>query len=285
MLQLKSLLILFVTLISYNLTSYSKEKVLYHTENAYGPLWVHENEHMRCLSFAPFETSKVRQSCIIPSDQKRLVFPIQKVQLSSLYFNDKPQKILMVGLGGGTFAKALMEILPDAQLDIVEINPEVEKVAKNYFFFKESTYSKIHIMDGYAFVEEAVKSGQKYDLIFLDAFGTDYIPPAFLTDKFVSMVKEILSPQGLVVANTFVNSRNYNLETSLYKNVFGELISLRHLGNRLIFAVNGTIPSISELESNAPKWEETFEQHGVMTKFILSALKNSEYILKAKSNK
>jgi hypothetical protein len=47
------------------LCSYASEKILFHAENEYGPVWIHESRGVRCLSFAKPETTNVRQSCII----------------------------------------------------------------------------------------------------------------------------------------------------------------------------------------------------------------------------
>ena len=42
-----------------------------------------------------------------------------------LLFIPSPARILMVGLGGGSLAKFCFRHLPDAAIDVVEINPHV----------------------------------------------------------------------------------------------------------------------------------------------------------------
>jgi spermidine synthase len=259
-------------------------KILYHSENEYGPIWIHETSAARCLSFVPIEKSNVRQTCIIPEDPKRLIFKYQKIALSALYLNTNPKKILLIGLGGGTLAKALMDILPDVAFDIVEINPDVEKVAKQFFFFKLNKNTKVFLQDGYLFIEDKLKNNQKYDFIIIDAFTPDYIPESFITKQFATMLKGILSPEGVLAVNTFVDSKSYDLETTLYKNEFGKIINLQYSGNRMIFAVNGQIPSPKTIEENSLIWEEKFEHHGVMTNWLMSVFKQRQIISNPVSN-
>jgi spermidine synthase len=50
---------------------------------------------------------------------------------------ERPQRVLIVGLGGGTIPSMFRKYLPDLQIDTVELDPEVVQVAKQYFGFRE----------------------------------------------------------------------------------------------------------------------------------------------------
>ena len=48
----------------------------------------------------------------------------------TLFMGAAPKRVLIVGLGGGSIPTALRELLPDAQIDVVEIDPAVTRVAR-----------------------------------------------------------------------------------------------------------------------------------------------------------
>lgn len=59
-------------------------------------------------------------------------------------------------------------------------------------------------------------------MVMLDAFDVDYIPAHLLTAEFFQQVRDILAPDGVLVANTFTNSTMYERESATYAAVFGE---------------------------------------------------------------
>jgi spermidine synthase len=193
--------------------------------------------------------------------------------LGALYLSSNPpKKVLMLGLGGGTLVRALLDLLPESDFDVVEINPEVIKIAKQYFDFKTNKNTTIFVQDGYDFVQKAKALGATYDLIICDVFSQKYIPPSFLTPEFVQMAKGILSPQGIIAVNTFINSEfaQTKLENSLYKNIFGQFLNVEFMGNRIIFASLESILDSQAIAQNSSIWKTRFEKHGVMTKWLLS---------------
>ncbi|MDJ1407078.1 MAG: hypothetical protein MRQ13_01575 [Candidatus Midichloria sp.] len=49
-----------------------------------------------------------------------------------------------------------IQILPDyTQFDIVEINPDLKQIAKDFFFFDENRKTKVFIEDAYQYVSKA----------------------------------------------------------------------------------------------------------------------------------
>jgi spermidine synthase len=86
-----------------------------------------------------------------------------------------------IGLGGGTLPTAFSRILPQAEIDNVEIDPAVVRVARKYFNFRPTAKNKVVEEDGRVFVKRAVKKKIKYDLIILDAYDHEYIPEHLVT--------------------------------------------------------------------------------------------------------
>ena len=65
----------------------------------------------------------------------RIVMNYPKMMLSALFVNPAPRSMLIIGLGGGTLPRTLRQVVPDTQIDVVEIDPAVVRVARRYFGF------------------------------------------------------------------------------------------------------------------------------------------------------
>ena len=134
-------------------------------------------------------------TCIRLATPEDLVFDYTKMMLGALTMNPHPTHILVVGLGGGTLPSALREMVPDAVVDVSELDPAVVKVAETYFNFTPGPNLTVTTGDGRVFVKKQLQKGVKYDLIMLDAFEDDYIPEHLLTREFLTEVKGILTLQ------------------------------------------------------------------------------------------
>jgi spermidine synthase len=83
-------------------------------------------------------------------------------------------------------------------IDVVELDPLVRKVARQYFGFVEDGKLRVHIADGARFMRQ---TKQRWDIIILDAYGAGGIPEALANDAFFADVARSLRPGGLAVAN------------------------------------------------------------------------------------
>ena len=244
-----------------------------HSERSlYRNIMVTDEDGLRCLTFRRLGSGD-RQTCYRLKDPKELVFPYARMMIGSLYLNPDPARILIIGLGGGTLPMTLRDLLPDAQINVVEIDPAVVKVARTYFNFKDDAKMTVSVEDGRVFVKRQMKTDAKYDLIMLDAFEDDYIPEHMLTKEFLTEVKSLLTPDGVLAANTFSSSRLYPFESVTYTAVFGPFYNLK-LANRVIWAQNGTLTSLDTIRANAQKLAPQFEKYSLSSDHVLTAIAN-----------
>jgi spermidine synthase len=242
------------------------ETVLHTERSLYRNITVYESDDERCMRF----TKKIsaRQSCISLKDPDSLVFNYTKMMLGALYLQPEPDKILIIGLGGGTLPSTLSRILPKAKIDTVEIDPAVARVAQKYFNFRITPMVTVSEEDGRVFVKRAIQKGAKYDLVMLDAFDHDYIPEHLLTQEFLREVKMIMAPGGVLTANTWSSSQLYDHESATYESVFGRFFNLR-LGSRVIVIKNDGLPSKNVIIKNAKLLEARLKPFGVGADFLL----------------
>ena len=217
-------------------TAGSYPKTLYEQPSPYNNILVTEDENgLRTLYF---ERGGARQSVGKPGDPDHLELPYVKTMLSGLALCDDPRRILIVGLGGGTIPKFLHKYYPQSLIDAVDIDPDVVKVAREFFEFHEDAHLRAFVEDGRKFIEN--RPGV-YDIIFLDAFGTDRIPYHLATREFLLAVKKALTPRGLVLGNIWKRSYNslYDSMIRTYQDVFADLhlLDVREAANHILIAI------------------------------------------------
>ena len=231
-----------------------------HSQNIHGDIFVTELDSKRCLAHSPGKRSP-KQSCILLDNPKYLALDYYKLLFGPLYLNPKPNKALIIGLGGGSIANGLSFLFPHLNLDIVEINPEIPKIAKEYFDFTPNENTKIIVDDGIEFIKNA---NIQYDLIIIDAFNSTRIPEQFLTLKSVQSLKSLLSSGGVLAINSILPDQKL-LITSLYKQVFGQYFSLVSNGNQII--ITGNLPLyIKPIE---PSYSSKLKELDIDSKWLL----------------
>lgn len=238
---------------------------LVHVEpSTFAPVLVVEENGQRCMTFSSLEDAG-RQSCQLLDNPDALVFAYTRMMMAGLFVNPSPRRILMIGLGGGTLPMALGTLLPQAGIDSVEIDPAVLAVAERFFGYRTGPRQHVAIGDGRAFVEGAVAQGSQYDMVLLDAFDVDYIPPRLMTVEFFQMVRQLLAPGGVFVANSFTLSRHYERESATYAAVFGEFFNLRSSmeGNRVVIAAVDALPGDDALAQNMQTLAAPLQRYGV----------------------
>ncbi|CAF1147546.1 unnamed protein product [Didymodactylos carnosus] len=137
-----------------------------------------------------------------------------------LIWNMIPRHILIIGLGAGILPRILRSYYPLAQIDIVEIDPNILDVARDYFDFQSDSRMNVIIHDARYYIRTSVK---KYDIIFSDAFlETDEGTPYHLkTVGFLSELKRIMADDGgVLVSNLHRRYSDYNRLRQTYSFVY-----------------------------------------------------------------
>jgi MFS family permease len=145
-----------------------------------------------------------------PNDPFFLHYKHEHIQMEFLWAarNEHPQpRVLVVGGGGYTFPRYAMEIMPEARMDVVEIDPGVTAVAKKSLGLKDYEGLTIHHMDGRQYVSEKVPPGT-YDLVAQDAVNDLSVPSHLLTKEYNDAVKATLKPNGVYLL-TVIDSVGY----------------------------------------------------------------------------
>ena len=142
--------------------------------------------------------------------------------------NDDGASVALVGLGAGSLA-AYAEA--GDRVDIYEIDPLVVRIAEDprWFSFLSSARARgvtgqTRIGDGRLGLARALGAESipepGYDVIVLDAFTSDAIPPHLLTAEAFEMYARVLAPGGVVLVH--ISNRYLDLEPV----VFGAAVAM-----------------------------------------------------------
>ena len=239
---------------------------LHRERSLYRTIVVVEEGGERCMKFG--RNAGGRQTCQSLAEPDRMVFDYTRMMMAALYLNPSPERILIIGLGGGTLPRALQKLFPAAKIDAVEIDPAVVRVASKYFGFTPGPLTGVFEEDGRVFAKRMAKQGVKYDLVMLDAFDHEYIPEHLLTREFLLEIKGLLTPEGVLAANTFASSKLYDFESATYFSVFGQFYRLKR-GNRVILIRQNGLPERGELNRNADALEAKLAPFGADKDWLL----------------
>jgi spermidine synthase len=214
----------------------AEETVLYRHQSRYNRIVVTEND--RGLRVLWFDDGRVRQSAARLDDPDYLEFRYLRVMPVGLAFVEAPLRMLVVGLGGGTLPVFLHRHWPQALVEAVDIDPDVVDAARRFFGFREDAGLRAYVSDGRRFV---AARPDRYDLVFLDAYGADSIPYHLTTREFLTAVRASLRSGGAVVANLWSRDSNrlYDSMVRTYHDVFEEVVvfDVEQAGNKIVVAL------------------------------------------------
>ncbi len=241
-----------------------RKKILLHTTDSFEEVWITQTGSLRSMHFC--SPSNHIQSCCDLDRPRRAVFLYQKMILVATALITPPNRIAVIGLGGGSLTMHMRHLYPNARIVHVEINPRMKDYAKRFFLFQEDSKMEFYFSDAAKFFQsETGRMQQPFDLIVLDAFDKFSAPAQFFHRGFYQGLLEKLTVHGLLLGNTCYHSLWRGREEKLYNQIFPCVLSAPPLnpseGNRILLAFKTpTVLFKSQLESRVRALEYSFEQ-------------------------
>jgi spermidine synthase len=166
---------------------------LYQEDSPYQQIRVRDTQLLRYLIL-----DRTFHAVMWRSEPVELFLPYSHVMVAALALSPHPQRALILGHGGGSLAKWLARYWPALELDIVEVDPSVVRVAETFFDYHPPANHHIHVKDARAFLRS---TAARYDVIWLDVFARHLIPFHLTTREFFELVRAHLNPDGVLAAN------------------------------------------------------------------------------------
>jgi len=184
---------------------YQEGEVELDVKSKYSHIKVTREQNVRTLWFVRDSGEEVVESIVDLDRRQELIVEYTRFMFLSYLFRPRPEKALLVGLGGGSMIHFLNHYDPRIKVDVVEIDPVVVDIAARYFGARNGGRVKIHTADGAAYLKN---TDSRYDVIYMDAF----LKPSAETDstgtpvrlknvEFYKDVQKKLNPEGVVVFN------------------------------------------------------------------------------------
>jgi spermidine synthase len=183
------------------------------------------------------------ESAVDLSDPQKLVVAYTRTLYAGLFFQPKPQRVLMIGLGGAGFHRLFAVCYPQTLLQTVELDPKVFELCQSQLGFQPTAQTPVALQDGRLFVK---RNREQWDWIILDAFRGGFVPPHLKTEEFYRECAARLSDRGVFISNLHSGTALYYADLKTIQAVFPQVVlfATADSGNVIACAVNYRTPSI-----------------------------------------
>jgi spermidine synthase len=216
------MLLLLIT--GYNLYSYNTSaRPFVDLDTQYSRVWVYQATDQPSGRPIQFMRINNESSSAMFFDSDELVFPYTRAYRLSEHFMPDPKSILILGGAGYSYPKFCLQRYPSAIVDVVEIDPELTRLAKQYFRLKDDPRLRIFHEDARTFMN---RENGVYDVIIGDAYKSLYTIPWHLTTVEAAIhTYNMLSNDGCLVQNIISSvtgeaSAFLRAELATYRSVF-----------------------------------------------------------------
>lgn len=186
-----------------------------------------------------------------------------------------PRTALLIGLGAGSLAKYIYHKLPDTRTTVVEIDPQVEIIARLHFKLPDDPLRlNIVIGDG---AEYMLQDGKKFDCILVDGFDKSGRAGVLDTLPFYQACRARLSDTGMLVTNLLGHSRGFQASQARIAKAFdGRSLVFPSCdsGNTIAFATAGDDVDVT-LEELIARAQRLHQETGLNLKPTIPRLQSA----------
>ena len=189
--------------------------------------------------------------------------------MAFLLFKEWPERVLMIGLGGGSLAKFVYHRLPWTRIEVVEVNPQVVAIARQLFHVPaDDTRLTVRIGDG---AEYMVQSIEAADAILIDGYDGNSQVAELASSAFYKACRERLNAQGIAVVNLWGSDSRFDEYIRRIESAFpaGTLrLPAEKPGNIIVFAFRDP-PGSPHWDALASRARELEARYGLeFTRFV-----------------
>src|SRR5689334_831548 len=190
-----------------------------------------------------------------------LVLAYTRSMMAFLLFVSEPQRVVTVGLGGGSVSKWVYRHLPRARQVVIELDPQVIDIARRYFHVPEDDERFVIVQgDGAQWMR---KQADIADLILVDGYDGVALVDELATDAFYASCAQALGRDGVLVVNLWGSDRRYAQNLQRIEGAFdGQVVCVPALqkGNIIVLGFKRAPTQLrwDELREKARTLEATY---------------------------
>jgi len=211
-------IIIILAALSYNFHNrFYYQNTLYESDGILGQVKVIERSHLDKKTnqnkvYRELLVNNISQTIMDKDNPDKSYWDYVDILMSNINAYKTGNKTLLLGLGGGTLFRQLNN--NNLEVDVVEIDARIEKLAKEFFDIKPST--EVIIDDARHYLNT---SNKKYDIIIYDLYHSETPPIHLMTSEAFNEIRTILNPNGLLIINFYgyINGKKGQGARSIYK--------------------------------------------------------------------
>jgi spermidine synthase len=163
-----------------------------------------------------------------------------------------PRNALLVGLGAGSLGKFIYRNLPDCRITVVEINPQVEFIARQYFKLPDDP-RRLKVVIGCG-ADYMLSGDQQFDALLVDGYDPEARAGALDTLPFYQACRARLSERGVFCVNLLGRNKGFLASVDRIRSAFDQRVAVFppcDSGNTIAFAISGEPVDVSLTEIRA----------------------------------
>ena len=164
------------------------------------------------------------QSAAVLDDPSILPLAYTRFIMLACVLTPRLDSVLHIGLGGGTMLRFLDACFPGLRQLAIEINPEVIAAAQRDFRLGEVAGLELLHGDAIALLPTL---GERFDVIFLDAFEHDKTPEGLITPRSLRELGLHLNSDGWLAANVYADTLSLRALHRRWREAFAQVWQIR----------------------------------------------------------
>jgi len=177
------------------------------------------------------------QSEMLVSDPNFLVLSYTRTMMAFLLFRQAPERIAMIGLGGGSMPKWCYQQLPATDITVIEISPMVISQREQFYIPADDERFRVICGDGADYVAATEDSPE---VLLVDGFDIHGQPPQLCSLEFYEDCYRALASDGVMVVNLCSHGDQQSIDQ--IRRAFDDrvFVAVPEYGeNKVVFAVKG----------------------------------------------
>lgn len=209
--DMKVAIVTLFALFSFNFSTHKTPGVIVESEGILGNIKVMDRQYPNGKVYRELMVNNISQTIMDRNNPNESLWNYVDVLMYNINNYSNGKKALLLGMGGGTVYKQL--ISNGYEVDIVEIDARIEKLAKEYFYIDKAV--EVIIDDARHYIRTTNK---KYDVIIYDLYHSETPPVHLMTKEAFADIQHQLTDNGMLVVNFygFISGSKGRAARSLY---------------------------------------------------------------------
>ena len=246
-------------------------ELIFSARTKYSDVYIYQNKNELHLKFDA--DSRAVQSVIDINQPYSIKMENLQYLMGILMFIPPPERILILGIGGGTLVHFLRHHFPDSQITGVDLDEELIDIAQQHLMLPLTSDNTRYVyQDAQQFISE---SSQQFDLVVVDIFDGSESPGWIKTPQTAQQLGSMLSPKGSIAYNLLIESdEEFSQFYALLRNEFHQqtlCLESDENENILIYALNFQ-PAQHSLTHNIQLAQQASRQYSIPMTDILKVI-------------